>query len=216
MAATTTLLSMVTRLPAGQRLVRAGKRLVPVHRRAQGDRLGRLFYAVVGKYFAGSVLVAVLQGLVVLVVGLVLGVPLAPLLAVWAMVFNLVPQIGGAVGGIPFVLLAFTQGATTGVICAVFFLLYLNFENHVLSPIVIGDAVDLSAATTMVGAIVGVSVAGVPGALVAVPLLGVAKAAYVELRSPGDSRSGPERAQGPLSSLFARFRRPDPRSGSVG
>ena len=207
LAGFTTLLIMVTLLLDGQRLVRAGRRLVPVRRRAQADRLGRLFYAIVGKYFAGSVLVAVLQGLVVLVVGLVMGVPLAPLLAVWAMVFNLVPQIGGAVGGIPFVLLALTQGATTGVICAVFFLLYMNFENHVLSPIVIGDAVDLSAATTMVGAIVGVSVAGVPGALVAVPLLGVAKAAYLELRTPGAQAIETERRPGPLGKLLSRFRR---------
>lgn len=200
-----TLLIAVTLMLDGERLVRAGRRLVPVERRPRADRLGRLFYRVIGKYFAGSVLVAVLQGTAVLVVGLIMGVPLIPLVAVWVMVFNLVPQIGGAVGGIPFVLLAFTQGATTGVVCAAFFLLYMNFENHILSPIIIGDAVNLSAATTMVGAIVGVSVAGVPGALVAVPLMGVGKAIYLELRSDGTSVE-PERGPGPLQSLMVRFR----------
>lgn len=201
-----TLLIAVTLMLDGQRLVRAGRRLVPAERRPRADRLGRLFYRVIGKYFAGSVLVAVLQGLVVLVVGLIMGVPLIPLVAVWVMVFNLVPQIGGAVGGIPFVLLAFTQGATTGVVCAVFFVLYMNFENHVLSPIIIGDAVNLAAATTMVGAIVGVSVAGVPGALVAVPLMGVGKAIYLELRSDGTALE-PGRGPGPLQTLVGRFRR---------
>ena len=147
-----------------------------------------------------------LQGLAVLVVGLIFGVPLIPLVAVWVMVFNLVPQIGGAVGGIPFVLLAFTQGATTGVICGAFFLLYMNFENHVLSPIIIGDAVNLQAATTMVGAIVGVSVAGVPGALVAVPLMGVGKAIYLELRSEG-THDDAGHEPGPLDRLLARVRR---------
>ncbi len=206
LAGFTTLLIAVTLLLDGQRLVRAGRRLVPAERRPRADRLGRLFYRVIGKYFAGSVLVAVLQGLAVLVVGLIFGVPLIPLVAVWVMVFNLVPQIGGAVGGIPFVLLAFTQGATTGVICGAFFLLYMNFENHVLSPVIIGDAVNLQAATTMVGAIVGVSVAGVPGALVAVPLLGVGKAIYLELRSDGtqeETGHGP----GPLARLLSRLRR---------
>jgi len=201
-----TLLIAVTLMLDGERLVRAGRRLVPADRRPQADRLGRLFYRVIGKYFAGSVLVAVLQGMAVLVVGLIMGVPLIPLVAVWVMVFNLVPQIGGAVGGIPFVALAFTQGATTGVVCAAFFLLYMNFENHILSPIIIGDAVNLAAATTMVGAIVGVSVAGVPGALVAVPLLGVGKAIYLELRSDGTALE-PERGPGPLQALVARFRR---------
>lgn len=205
-----TLLFAITLLLDGERLVRAGRRLVPARRRARADRVGRLFYQVIGKYFAGSVLVAVLQGLAVLVVALIFGVPLAPLIAVWVMIFNLVPQIGGAVGGIPFVLLAFTQGATTGVICAAFFLLYMNFENHVLSPVIIGDAVNLQAATTMVGAIVGVSVAGVPGALVAVPLMGVGKAIYLELRSDGTSVIEAGRGPGPFKRLLGRIRKRPP------
>ena len=129
--------------------------------------------------------VAVIHGLYVLVVGLALGIPLAPLLAVWAAVFNLVPQIGGAVGGIPFVLLGLTQGAGIGVLAAILFVAYMTFENHVIQPVIIGDAVDLSAPTTMIAAIVGVSVAGVPGALVAVPLVGVSKAFYLEARGLG-------------------------------
>jgi predicted PurR-regulated permease PerM len=210
-----TLLVTVTLLLDGARLVRGARRAIPRRYRDQADRLGDLFYNVVGRYFAGSVLVAVLNGLGVLVVGLVLGVPLAPLLAVWVAVFNMVPQIGGAVGGIPFVLLGFTQSATTGVICAVYFVLYLNFENHILTPVVVGEAVDLSPPTTMVGAIVGVSVAGVPGALVAVPLLGVLKAAYIELRPPDEgapAKQGPAR-QGRLRRLLSRLgrsRRADP------
>ena len=115
-----------------------------------------------------------------LTIGLILGVPLAPLLGLWAAVASLIPQIGGALAGAPFVLLGFTESATTGVICLIAFVLYLNFENHILSPIIVGEAVDLSAPTTMVGAIVGASVAGVPGALVAVPLLGAGKAIYLE------------------------------------
>lgn len=207
LAGFTTLLIAVTLLLDGERLVRAGRRLVPTERRVRADRMGRVFYQVIGKYFAGSVLVAVLHGLWILVIGLLFGVPLAPLLAVWVMVFNLVPQIGGAVGGIPFVVLAFTQGATTGVVCGGLFLLYMNFENHILSPIIIGDAVDLQPATTMVGAIVGVSVAGVPGALVAVPLLGVGKALYLELRSDGSSARAHDRGPGPVARLRARLRR---------
>jgi predicted PurR-regulated permease PerM len=125
-------------------------------------------------------------------------VPLAPLLALWVAMFDLVPQIGGAAGGIPFVLLGFSRSATTGVICAVFFVLYLQFENHVLSPMVVGRSVKLSPPATMTAALVGVSAGGVVGALLAVPLVAAAKAAYVELRPapppeppgdlPGDDR----------------------------
>ena len=83
---------------------------------------------------------------------------------------------------IPFVLLGFTRSATTGVICAVFFVLYLQFENHVLSPLIVGRSVKLSPPATMTAALVGVSAGGVVGALVAVPVVAAAKAAYLELR----------------------------------
>ena len=83
--------------------MRRVRRLVPVRRRAQADRMGSLAYRVVGQYFAGSVLVAIIAGIAVTTVGLVLGVPLAPLAGAWVALFDLVPQIGGAVGGVPFV-----------------------------------------------------------------------------------------------------------------
>jgi predicted PurR-regulated permease PerM len=180
LAAIATGLVVVSLLLDGDRLVGAAQRLTPDRHRERIDRTGRQFYDIVGKYFAGSLLVAMLHGLYVLSIGLILGVPLAPLLGLWAAVASLIPQIGGALAGAPFVLLGFTESATTGVICLIAFVLYLNFENHILSPIIVGEAVDLSAPTTMVGAIVGASVAGVPGALVAVPLLGAGKAIYLE------------------------------------
>lgn len=186
LAAAATILATVTLLLDGERLIGRLRALVPPRHRARADRMGRLGYRVVGQYFAGSVLVAAIAGIVVTAVGLVLGVPLAPLAGAWVAVFDLVPQIGGAVGGIPFVVLAFTAGPGTGVVCLIFFLLYLQFENHVLSPLVVGRSVDLSPPATMTAALVGVSAGGVVGAMLAVPLLGAAKAVYLELRSNGD------------------------------
>ena len=177
-----TLLVSISLLLDGDRLVRGVRRVVPPHRRTQADRIGRLAYDTVGRYVAGSLLVAGIAGVSVLVAGLVLGVPLTPLLAVWVAIFDLVPQIGGAAGGIPFVLLGFTQGPVTGVICAVFFILYLQFENHILSPLVVGRSVKLSPPATMTAALVGVSAAGVVGALVAVPVVASVKAIYVHVR----------------------------------
>jgi putative heme transporter len=177
-----TLLITVSLLLDGQRLLRGARRLVPERHREQADRLGRLAYQTFGRYVAGSLLVAGVAGLAILAMGLVLRVPLTPLLALWVALFDLVPQIGGAAGGIPFVLLGFTRSATTGVICAVFFVLYLQFENHILSPLIVGRSVKLSPPATMTAALVGVSAGGVVGALVAVPVVAAAKAAYLELR----------------------------------
>ena len=182
LAALATFLVAVTLLLDADGLRYRARAVVPRQRRAFASRCAGIAYQVLGRYFAGSVLVAGIAGVYVLVVGLVLGVPLTPLMALWVALFDLVPQIGGAVGGIPFVALGFTQGAGVGLLCAVLFILYLQFENHILQPIVVGEAVQLSPPATMTAALVGVSAGGVVGALVAVPFLGAAKALYKELR----------------------------------
>ena len=183
------LLVAVGLLVDGPRLVAAARRLVPPRRRKAADRLAGLAYRAVGRYVAGSLAVACLAGVCTLTAGLLLGVPLTPLLAANVMVFDLVPQIGGAAGGFPFVLLGFTQGAGTGIACAVFFVLYLQIENNVVQPLVVGQAVKLSPPAMMSAALVGVAAGGVVGALLAIPFVGAAKLVYVEIRRPGSAET---------------------------
>ena len=166
----------------GELFVNGVRSLVPTRRKPQADRLGRLVYDVLGKYIAGSLLVAALAGTVMLAASLVLGVPLAPLIGVWVAMTNPIPQLGGALGGAVFVALGLTQGVGTGVICLAFFLAYQQLENHVIQPLIVGRAVHLSPPSTMVAALIGVSAGGVIGALFAVPLLGAAKAIYLSTR----------------------------------
>jgi predicted PurR-regulated permease PerM len=163
-------------------VVRRFRALVPLDRRPRADRLGRIVYATFGSYFAGSLFVAVLNGLVILCAGLLLGVPLAPVAALWATLTNLIPQIGGFLGGAFFVLLALTQGPVQAVIALAVFVGYSNLENNVISPAIVGKAVNLTPPTTMLAALVGAAAAGVPGALVATPLLGAVKAIYLDRR----------------------------------
>ena len=164
---------------------------MPVSRRRTTDRLGVLVYEVIGRYIAGSLLVAVLAGTVMLIASLALGLPLAPLIGVWVAMTNLIPQIGGLLGAVPFVLLGFTESGATGVVCLAIFLVYQNIENHLIQPVIVGRAVQLSPPATMIAALIGVSVGGVVGALFAVPILGASKAIYLAFR---DER-GPPRTQ---------------------
>ena len=143
------------------------------------DAVGRVVYRTFGNYFAGSLFVAILNGLVVLTLAIVLGIPLAPLAGLWSTLTNLIPQIGGFLGGSFLVLLALTQGPVTAAIAIVVFMVYQNFENNVIQPAVIGKAVDLTPPTTMLAALIGGAVAGVPGALVATPIVGALKVLYL-------------------------------------
>lgn len=177
----TTILA-ITLLLDGEFIVNGMRRLVPARRRPDADRLGRLVYQILGRYIAGSLLVAALAATMVLTSSLALGVPLAPLIAVWVAITNPIPQVGGFLGGFVFVALALTQGAIIGVIAAVIFLTYQQFENHVIQPVIIGRAVHLSPPATMVAALIGVSAGGLIGGLFAIPLLGASKAIYLSTR----------------------------------
>jgi putative heme transporter len=181
-AAIAVILVAFTVLFDGELIVSRLRRLVPRRHRAQADRFGRIFYRTLGRYFAGSLLLALMTGAYVLTIGLILGVPLAPLAAVWAMVTDLIPQVGGFLGGSVFVMLAVTAGLVTGILALVLFIAYMSTENYLLQPVVVGKAVKLSPPGTMIAALMGGVTAGVPGALVATPLVACAKAVYFELR----------------------------------
>jgi len=186
------LVTAVGVLTDGERMVNRLAALVPAPRRARASHLGRIVYESFGSYFAGSLFIAVLNGLVILSAGLALGVPLAPLAGLWATLTNLIPQIGGFLGGSFFVLLALTESPLTAVIALVLFLGYQQFENNVIQPAIVGGAVNLTPPTTMLAALVGGAAAGVPGALVATPLLGAAKAIYLDARGQRPADRGPK------------------------
>jgi predicted PurR-regulated permease PerM len=166
----------------GEHLVAAVHRLLPHRWVDRADEVGRIFYMAIAQYFAGSLAVAALMGVVVLALCLIFGVPLAPLAALWAMITDLIPQIGGFLGGALLGLLALTQGAFVFVTVVGLYGLYLSLENHVISPAVVGDAVDVSPPTSMIATLIGGAAGGVPGALVATPLVGATKQLYLQLR----------------------------------
>jgi putative heme transporter len=179
----------------GEQLIRRLRAAIPDRIEPRAVRVGQIFYRTIGAYFSGSLLVAALGATFILALGLAFRVPLAPAAALWMLVVNLIPQVGGLLGGGFFILLALSKGVTTGLACLVLYLVYQQFENHVIQPAVVGEAVNLSAPATMLAALVGAAAAGIPGALVATPLVGATKALYLELRW-GKVRE-PKRAEPP-------------------
>ena len=188
----TVIVVAIATLSDGQVLVRRIKRLIPEAHRERAAIAGNIFRRTIGAYFAGSLLVSGIAATFVLTTGLALGVPLAPVAALWVLVVSLIPQIGGFLSASVFTILGFAESPGTGLACLVLYIVYMNIENHILAPIIVGKAVDLSAAATMLAALIGASAAGVPGAIIATPLVGTVKALYAELSSSGSQLEQPE------------------------
>jgi len=185
----------------GPRLVALVRRAVPPDRRDRLDSFGRIVYEVIARYFAGSLLIALINGLWVTVTALAARVPLAPVLGLWAAVTSLIPQVGGLLGFALVALVSLTAGLVPAVVVCASFLVIMLVTNHALQPLIVGRAVSLSAPTTMLATIVGLTVASIPGALFAVPTTGAVKAIVQHLR--GIDPPAPTEGSG----LLERWRR---------
>jgi predicted PurR-regulated permease PerM len=170
----------------GPRLVSAVRGRIPVRRRRRASQFGRAAYTAVSNVVAASAFVAALNGSVVMLLAIGLGIPLAPVLGLWAFTWNFIPQIGGFVTALPLVALGFGEGTWQGVAALLAFGSYQTFENHVIQPLVGSRVVRVPPLVFLVGALVGGSLAGFVGALMAAPLLGVAKVALTMFSEDDD------------------------------
>ena len=175
----------------GPRLAKAAERRVPATRRRQWSRLIAATGSALAGYAAGAALVAGINATVIFVIAVVLGLGVAPALALWGFVWNFVPQIGGFMGGLPLVVFAFVLGPAQGLFAALAFIAYQFVENHVIQPSVIGAAIDIAPWGTLLAAVAGGAAAGVVGAVVLTPLVGVIGVIRRELASddfPGSTK----------------------------
>jgi len=178
-----TMLLAVALLIDGPRLAAAVRRRVPATSRRQAVSLSNTAMDAISDYLGGAMTVAAINASVVLVIAASLGLSLAPVLAAWAFIWNFVPQIGGFMGGFPLVVLALTAGPIQAVVAGGVYVSYQFLENHVIQPKVIGGAIDVPPWVTLMAALAGGAMAGLLGAVVLTPLIGVVHLAIRAYRS---------------------------------
>ena len=138
----------------------------------------------IGGYVLGNLAISVIAGATVGISLWILGVPYAAALAVFMGVCDLVPLVGATVGALAAIGVAFAaQGVTAGIVMIVVNVVYQQFENHILQPIVYRKTVQLSAFLVLVAVLVGGELMGVLGALVAIPIAGSIQLVVREIRA---------------------------------
>jgi predicted PurR-regulated permease PerM len=166
----------------GRRTVDRFLGLVPEASRPRWERVGRDIYRTVGGYVSGNLLISLIAGVASTVVLLALGSDYAIALGVVVAVFDLIPLAGATIGAFIVSVVIFIElGWVKGVIVAVFFLVYQQLENHVLQPVIYGRTVQLSPLAVLVAVLIGAELAGVLGALAAIPIAGTVQAIFREL-----------------------------------
>ena len=150
--------------------IRSGSlRLVPRSHRPRVSQLMDPILEKIGGYIAGQVTVALIAGALAFVFLAIVGVPFPVALALWVAIAALIPLVGATVGAIPALIVAFFTSTGLGLVTLVYFLVYQQVENYVIAPRVMTKAVDVSPAAVLLAALIGGSLLGFVGALMAIP-----------------------------------------------
>jgi predicted PurR-regulated permease PerM len=149
--------------------------LADQRRRVRLERVADRIYRVISGYVVGIFLVALTGGIAVWIFLTIVGVPFAPLLAFWAGLASLIPLVGATIGGLPYIAVAFFQGWPIGVAAIVFLVVYQQIENNVFQPVIHRFTVQLNPFWIILAVLVGAQVLGIIGALMAIPMAGIAQ-----------------------------------------
>ena len=146
--------------------------LLPEHSRDRWRGIGGQIYRTVGGYVTGNLLISVIAGVTSTTVLLVLGVPYAVALGLLVAILDLVPLAGATIAAIIVCTVGFIHSVPAGIVLLIFFILYQQLENHVLQPFVYSRTVKLSPLIILIAVLIGAQLAGVLGALAAIPVAG--------------------------------------------
>lgn len=144
-------------------------RLAPRSRRERVTLLGDEITLRVGGYLSGAAVIAFMAGLISFIWLLAWRVPYALPLALCVLLLDLIPMIGATIAGVLLTLVALTNGLVPGIVTALFYIAYQQTENYLIYPRVMRRAAKVPAVMTIVAALVGGSLLGVVGALLAIP-----------------------------------------------
>lgn len=165
--------------------IRAGSmKLVPKSKRERANELMDPILEKIGGYIAGQIIVGVIAGVISFIFLGLAGVPFPVALALWVALAALIPLVGATIGAIPAVIVAFFSSTGLGIATLVFFLVYQQVENYIIAPRVMTKAVDVSPAAVLLAALIGGSLLGFVGALMAIPAAASLKLITQEILVP--------------------------------
>ncbi len=155
--------------------------LIAERHRGPVERIGAGVYKSVSGFVTGNLLASFLAGVVATVILLAAGVPYAIPLGLFTAVVELIPYIGPAVVTVLLSLVALTVSPLAAIVVFALMLTYHMIEGHTLRPLIYGRALKLSALAVLIAIILGTEVAGILGALAAIPVAGSIQVAIGEL-----------------------------------
>jgi predicted PurR-regulated permease PerM len=177
-ASTVTVLVLTMYFMADLPRIRQGlPRLFPSGRRHRVEEITDVVVEKVGGYMIGNLTISLIAGAAAFVCLMLVGVPFALPLAAAVAIADLIPMIGATLGAvICLVVSLFTVGIWPGtVIVLLFFILYQQAENYLIAPRVLRNTVNMPSVAVLLVALIGGSLFGLVGAIMAIPVAAAVK-----------------------------------------
>ena len=166
-------------------------RLFPRPRRARVDAAMREVTVKVSAWLGGQLLLAAVIGATSAVGLWALGVPFFYVLALLSAIGEMIPVVGPILSAIPAIAVASTVSLKTVIFVVIFFFLQQQLENHILVPKIMSRQVGVSPVTVIVALLIGGSLLGIVGAILAVPTAAILQVIASELLTEEDGRKTP-------------------------
>jgi predicted PurR-regulated permease PerM len=155
--------------------------LLPERQQPRWRQVGHDIYRTVGGYVTGNLLISLIAGIAAWIVLFSVGVPFAVALGLLVAILDLIPLAGATIAAILVVLVTLAaNNLTDAIIVAIYFIVYQQVENHLLQPLVYGRTVQLSPLAVLIAVLIGAEVAGVLGALGAIPIAGAIQVLLID------------------------------------
>jgi predicted PurR-regulated permease PerM len=145
--------------------------LAPVRHHEYISNLWARSQRKIALWLQGQVILGIVVGVLVYLVLMVVGIPHALILAVFAGLFEIIPVFGPIISSVPAILIAFAdRGVGTGLLLVGLYIVIYQFESQLFYPLVVKKIVGISPIVVILALVIGAKLAGLLGALIAVPL----------------------------------------------
>ena len=151
-------------------LTKDAYRLVPASRRERVAKITDAIIFRVGAFVGGQITISFFASIFIFILGFALDLPYKSALALVVFVCGLIPLIGHLIGMTIVTLIALTVSPLIAAIALASYIIYVQFENYILTPRVMKRALSIPALVTIIAALIGTSLLGLVGGILAVPI----------------------------------------------
>lgn len=162
---------------------------IPEEKRSRGRTLWDSVEGKLGAWVRGQLVLMLFIGVLMGVGYTIMGLKFALALAFFAALTELIPMVGPYIGGAPAVLIALTQSPTLAIIVTIYIVIIQLVEGNVLVPRIMESAVGVTPLTVIIGILIGSTLMGIGGALLAVPIAAAIQVIFNNILSFGSEET---------------------------